>query len=48
MVSGVSFDLGCEKVGIIGESGFGKSICGCVIMWFYFKKMCIMVECMVF
>ncbi|WP_136684219.1 ABC transporter ATP-binding protein [Falsirhodobacter xinxiangensis] len=31
-VSGVSFDLGREKVGIIGESGSGKSTCGRAIM----------------
>ncbi|MDH2328149.1 ABC transporter ATP-binding protein [Cereibacter sp. SYSU M97828] len=31
-VSSVSFDLGREKVGIIGESGSGKSTCGRAIM----------------
>ncbi|MTH65435.1 ABC transporter ATP-binding protein [Paracoccus shanxieyensis] len=47
-VSGVSFDLGREKVGIIGESGSGKSTCGRAIMRLHPKKTRITAERMAF
>lgn len=32
VVDGVSFDLGCERLGIVGESGSGKSMTGRAIL----------------
>lgn len=47
-VRGVSFDLGCEKLGIVGESGSGKSQTGRAILRLTPRSADVRAECLEF